>query len=74
MGITNQLTIVQNMACNDMDFRVMGQIMEIPEQNGCHFADGIFKCIFMNEKFCILIWISLKFVLKGLIDTMSALV
>ena len=24
-----------------------------PEQNGRHFADDIFKCIFMNEKFCI---------------------
>ena len=29
-------------------------------QNGRHFPDDIFKCIFMNEKFCILIWISLK--------------
>ena len=28
----------------------------------------------MNEKFCILIQISLKFVLKGLIDRMSELV
>ena len=44
-----------------------------PGQNGCHFAD-IFKSIFMNEKFCILILISLKFVPKGLIDYKSALV
>ena len=29
-------------------------------QNGYHFADDIFKCIFMNEKFCILIKISLN--------------
>ena len=45
-----------------------------PRQNGRHFADNIFKCIFMNEKFCILIRISLKFVPKGLIDNKSALV
>ena len=34
----------------------------LPRQNDHHFTDGIFKCIFMNEKFCILIWISLKFI------------
>ena len=37
-------------------------------------ADDIFKWIFMNEKFCILILISLKFVPKGLIENKSALV
>ena len=42
-------------------------------QNGCHFADDIFKFIFINEKFCILICISL-FVHKGPIDNKSALV
>ena len=31
-------------------------------QNGRNFADNIFICIFMHEKFCILIKISLKFV------------
>ena len=46
----------------------------LPGQNGRHFADGIFKCIFMNENFCILIPISLKFVPKGPIDNKSALV
>ena len=25
----------------------------LPEQNGCPFADTIFKCVFMNEMFCI---------------------
>ena len=39
-----------------------------PGQNGCHFADNIFKCIFVNEKFCIPIQISLKFVPKDPID------
>ena len=34
-------------------------------QNGCHFADAIFKCIFLNENAWILIRISLKFVPEG---------
>ena len=37
-------------------------------------ADVIFKCIFVNEKFCILIKSSLKFVPKGGIDNIPALV
>ena len=45
-----------------------------PGQNGRHFADEIFRCISVNETFCILIRISLTFVAKGLIDNMSALV
>ena len=43
-------------------------------QNGRHFTDDIFRCIFVNEKFCILIKIPLKFVLKGPIDNDPALV
>ena len=43
-------------------------------QNGLHFADDIFRCIFMNEKFPILIKISLKFVAKGPIDNNQALI
>ena len=45
-----------------------------PGQNGCHFTDNIFKCIFMNEKLCILIRISLRFVPEDPIDNKSALV
>ena len=37
-------------------------------------ADDIFICILMNEMFCILIQISLKFVPKGPIDSKSMLV
>ena len=43
-------------------------------QNGCHFADDVFRCIFVNEKFCILISILLKFVPKGPIDNKPELV
>ena len=43
-----------------------------PGQNGCHFADDMFRCIFVNEKFCTLIKISPKFVPKGSIDNKPA--
>ena len=42
--------------------------------SGCHFAVDMFRCIFFNEKFCILIKFSKKFVCKGPIDNNSALV
>ena len=38
------------------------------------FADDIFRCIFMNEKYYILIKISLKFVFKDPVDNNPALV
>ena len=49
-------------------------ISSSPRQNGRHFADDISRCFFVNEKFCILIDISLKFVYKGPIDYNLALV
>ena len=45
-----------------------------PGQNGCHFEDDIFRCIFLNEKFCISIKISLKIVPKGPINNKTVLV
>ena len=45
-----------------------------PRQNGRHFADDTFKRIFMNENVKISINISLKFVPKGLINNIPALV
>ena len=41
---------------------------------GRHFADDIFRCILVNDMFCILIKISLKCVPKGQIDNDPALV
>ena len=43
-------------------------------QNDHHLADNIFKCNFLKENVWISIKISLKFLHKGLIDTMPALV
>ena len=45
-----------------------------PRQNGRHFPDDIFKCIFLNENIWISIEISLKFVPKGQINNIPALV
>ena len=43
-------------------------------QNGRHFPDDIFNCIFLNENAWISIKISLKFVPKGPINKIPALV
>ena len=45
-----------------------------PRENGHHFADDSFKCIFVNEKFRIWNKISLKFVPKGQINNVPSLV
>ena len=45
-----------------------------PRQNGRHFADDIFKYIFLNENVWTPIKISLKFVPKGPINDKPALV
>ena len=45
-----------------------------PRQDGQHCPDDIFKCIFLNENVSILIKISLKFVRKGPINNIPALV
>ena len=39
-----------------------------PRQNGRHFADDMFKCIFLNENVWIPIEISLKFVPEGSVN------
>ena len=45
-----------------------------PRQNGRHFPNSIFKCIFLNQNLWISINISLKFVSHGPIDSIPALV
>ena len=45
-----------------------------PRQNGRHFADDIFKCIFLNENVWIPIKISLKFVPKVPINNIPSLI
>ena len=45
-----------------------------PRQNGRHFPDDIFNCIFLNENIRISLAISLKFVPRRLIKNIPALV
>ena len=59
-------------------FTLMGKLCGAntlrPRQNGHHFADDTFKLIFMNENVRISTNISFKFVPKGLINNIPALV
>ena len=45
-----------------------------PRQNGRHFADSIFECIFLNENVWMVIQISLKFVPQVLINSIVVFV
>ena len=45
-----------------------------PRRNRCHFAVDMFKCIFVYENVLIAIRISLKFIPKGPINNIPALV
>ena len=60
----------------DFDIWFLSVVVNIlkPIQNGCHFPDDIFKCSFLNENVLISIKISLKFVPKGPINNIPALV
>ena len=68
----------QNVICKMLANVVRTQCASVntlrPKQNGCNFADDILKCIFLNENVWIPIEISLKFVPKGPIDNIPALV
>ena len=59
---------VSEVTLNDMSDINPSPIPPTPGQNGRHSADHILRCIFANEKFCILIKILLEFVPKGPID------
>ena len=63
---------VPYLAANASGTRVLNTLR--PRRNGRHFADDIFKCIFLNENVWITVKISLKFVPKGPINKIPALV
>ena len=58
---------------NNVLYRIVFNTLR-PRQNGRHFPDDIFKCIFLNEHIWITMKFSLKFVPKGPIDNIPALV
>ena len=62
--------------CIWYDFMIFGLNINTlrPRQNGHHFADYMFKWIFLNENVWILLKISLKFVPKVWINNIPALV
>ena len=60
--------------CRDISQMLMAFNILRPRQNGRHFPDDIFKCIFLNENVWISIKIPLKFVPKGQINNIPALV
>ena len=66
-GLDKLIAISQKIFSND--FNTLS-----PRQNGRHFPDDIFKSIFLIENVCISVKISSKFVPKGQINNMSALV
>ena len=79
--------LMNNLACkrlrNDVQCKYVCFALKIqhqrvntlrPRQNGRHFADDIFNCIFLNENVSIPIKISLKFVPKVPISNIPALV
>ena len=51
-----------------------GHKPRISPENDCHFAGSVFKWIFLNENYSILIQISLKFVPTDRIESKSLLV
>ena len=58
----------------NLHWTIVSTHWERPRQDGRHFPDDIFKCIFLNENVQILIKISLKFVPKDPINNIPALV
>ena len=65
-------SMIQNKKSYFQPFRLINTLR--PKQNGRNFADDIFKCIFLNINELISLKISLKFVLKGPINNIPALV
>ena len=71
--------ICQNMSQNSSSwdgFQFQGRLLNTlrPRQNGHNFRDDIFRYLLLNENIWILIKISLKFVHKGPINNIPALV
>ena len=68
---------MQNVCIHQVRTVTSGSYFEItvrPRQNGRHFPDDIFKCIFLNENVWISIKISLKFVPKGPINSIPSFI
>ena len=75
LGICGNMVLLWTQTCFVYQFEESQFVNTLrPRQNGRHFADDIFKCILLNENVWITIKNSLKFVPKGPINNMPALV
>ena len=74
--MSSKYTPIQNMYQSTVVVRIWCSMLNSlrPRRNRRLFADNIFKCIFVNENARISIKISLKFVPKGRINNIPALV
>ena len=70
--VHNPITKCKHWVYGKWKYKVLNMLR--PRQNGHHFADDTFKHIFLNENVKISIKISLKFVPKGPINNIPALV
>ena len=68
------MMVVINQRFRNGHLLVIYQLIHWGQDNGRHFPDDLFKCIFLNENVLISIKISLKFVPKGQIYNIPALV
>ena len=68
----NHQGLVTNILINKLIIKSSLVKSSSPGQNGRHSEDDICTCIFENERFCILITISLEFILKCPIDNHPA--
>ena len=60
------------LAAHNCTLTILPSLTGRPRQNGRHFADDFFKCIFLYENVWILIKISLKFVSRDPINNIPA--
>ena len=72
--MTTDYSVFRNGCLTQWSFNKMADILHSTFGNESHFADDIFKCIFLNENVWIPIKISLKFVPEGPINIIPALV
>ena len=64
--ISSRPLMLETLPCQDVSLSYFLHINTLrPRQDGRHFADDIFMCILFNEKCCILIKFSLKYVHNG---------
>ena len=71
----NQCWLITAVRSSDIHPRATSHLNTLrPRQNGRRFPDDIFKCIFLNENVGISIKFSLKFVPRGPINNIPALV